>query len=348
MDLIEVDGSRGEGGGQILRSAVAFAVIQGRGVRVSGIRAGREVPGLKRQHISALQVLNRVFGGELTGATEGSSAITFVPGSERSQEVSVDMGTAASVTLVLQAVVPAVALTRSRLRLQLVGGTDVPWSPTFDYFDRVVREAYLKVGIRFQLGASRRGYYPRGGGRVEATIEPCDSLSSLDLSSTMEMPGVELISRCASLPRHVAERQLSSSVGELEKSGLKVVDAKLAQEEADSPGSSILIYHVGAGAFLGADGIGSRGKPAEEVGAETAGRFLRAAESGCALDGNLADMLIPLLALAREPSKVLVPEMTSHLKSGLDLASQFTGCSWSADNKDGALMVMIEPRGGHE
>ena len=162
VEPIEVDGSKGEGGGQILRTAVAFAVIQGKPVRVREIRAGRDVPGLKRQHVSALQVLSKVFGGELTGATEGSSVVTFVPGKGRSQRLSVDMGTAASITLVLQAVVPAVALTRSRLELDLVGGTDVPWSPTYDYYERIVREAFRLIGIRFDITSSRRGYYPRG------------------------------------------------------------------------------------------------------------------------------------------------------------------------------------------
>ena len=142
VDYVVVDGSRGEGGGQILRTAVAFSAILGRPVRIERIRGGREVPGLRRQHVSALQILTKVFGGELEGAVEGSSAVTFVPGRQRLQTLSLDMGTAASITLVLQAVVPAVALTRSHLELELVGGTDVPWSPTYDYFEEVVSPAY--------------------------------------------------------------------------------------------------------------------------------------------------------------------------------------------------------------
>ena len=344
VELTEVDGSRGEGGGQILRTAVAFSVIVGKAVRVREIRAGRDPPGLKRQHVSVLQVLAKVFGGELTGATEGSNTVTFVPGRGGSRKVSVDMGTAASITLVLQAVVPAVALTRSSLELHLVGGTDVPWSPTYDYFDRVVREAYQSIGIRFDTTAARRGYYPRGGGRVSASIEPTESVSSMDLTTREEIPGVRLLSRCARLPRHVAERQISSAVDVLEKSGLKILETNAKEEEADSPGSSILVYSTGAGAFLGADSIGSRGKRAEEVGADAAERFATGARSGAVLDANLADMVLPLLAFAPRPSKLAVPAVTSHLRSGLELAVQFTGCSWSAESRDGAVVVNINPR----
>ena len=344
MEYVQVDGSQGEGGGQILRTAVSFSAIQGRAVRVDKIRAGREMPGLKRQHVSTLRVLAQVFGGDLTGATEGSTVVTFIPGARRLFTLSLDMGTAASITLVLQAVVPAVALTRSRLRLSLVGGTDVPWSPTFDYFERVVRDAYKRVGIEFTLSAERRGYYPRGGGRVTASIEPCASLAPLDLPGEGVVPDVRLASRCGSLPKHVAERQLSATKAVLEKSGFGVASSELFEEQSDSPGSSILAYHLGPAKYLGSDGLGAKGKPAEEVGRETASRFVAAARSGAALDANLADMLIPLLSLAPGPSRVAISEVTSHLQSGLQLAAQFTGCEWSVEEGKGNVVVVVHPK----
>jgi len=345
VEYLEVDGSQGEGGGQILRTAVAFSAIQGRPVRVDRIRAGRDAPGLKRQHVSTLRVLAQVFGGELTGATEGSSVVTFVPGAQRLPSISLDMGTAASITLVLQAVIPAVALTRSSLKLSLVGGTDVPWSPTFDYLDRVVQAAYRTVGIRFNVSAERRGYYPRGGGRVTASIEPCTSLTPLVLTSKGDVPDVRLVSRCGALPKHVAERQLSAAKEVLEGSGIGIASSELSEEQSDSPGSSILAYHLDPARFLGSDGLGARGKPAEEVGRETAARFVAAARSGAALDANLADMLLPLLSLAPGPSRVAIPNITSHLQSGLQLAGQFTGCTWSVEEAKGHAVVAVHPKG---
>ncbi|MDE1854088.1 MAG: RNA 3'-terminal phosphate cyclase [Thaumarchaeota archaeon] len=345
MAFVEVDGSQGEGGGQILRTAVAFSAIKRVPVRVVKIRAGREVPGLKRQHLSALLTLARIFGGELSGAEEGSSAVSFVPGKPRLQELAIDMGTAASITLVLQAVVPAVSLSGSKLSLGLTGGTDVPWSPTFDYFQRVVREGYRSMGIKVDVTSSRRGYYPRGGGRVTASIEPCESVLPLDMTSRSEVTGVRLLSRCAKLPRGVAERQMASASEIISRSGMHIEAADVSEEQADSPGSSILAYSVGAHALLGSDAIGAKGKPAEEVGREAASRFVAMARSGGCLDSNLADMLVPLLALAPGPSRVRVPEVTPHLQSGLHLAEQFVQFEWSVESEGGSALVTLRPKG---
>ena len=312
-------------------------------MKIHRIRAGREVPGLKRQHISALQVIAKVFGGELEGVTEGSSEVTFVPGRQRLDAVALDMGTAASITLVLQAVVPAVALTGSRLDLELIGGTDVPWSPTYDYFERVARDAYARIGIDFKVVSRRRGYYPRGGGQVSASIAPCKEVKPLDLADGQRVQDALLISRCGMLPRHVSERQLASARTEMVKAGYGVSSTELSEEDSDSPGSSVLVYHVGPSKCIGADGIGSKGKPAEEVGREAASRFIAFAMSGACLDSYVADMVLPLLSLAPKASRAAVPRVTPHLLSGLELASQFTQCRWSVEEGEAASIVTVSP-----
>jgi RNA 3'-terminal phosphate cyclase (ATP) len=346
VQYIEVDGSEGEGGGQILRSAVAFSAIKGVPVKVTKVRAGRREPGLRRQHVSTLKVMAAVFGGELTGAGEGSSQVGFVPGAPRSGSLSLDMGTAASITLVLQTVVPAVALTGVKLSLELVGGTDVPWSPTFDYFDRVAREAYGAAGIRFRLEAARRGYYPRGGGMVRAVIEPCDSVQALDLERASASRRAGLLSRCSGLPRHVGERQLAAAVSALRRGGIAVEDESVSEEQSDSPGSSVLAYFADEETFLGSDAIGARGKPAEAVGEEAGMEFAEAAVSGARLDSHVADMLVPLLSLSVRSSKVRIPKVTPHLESGLRLARQFVPFDLSLDEQGGSSVVTVSPLGG--
>lgn len=343
MEFVEVDGSRGEGGGQILRTATAFSVITHRPVRVSRIRAGRKVPGLRRQHLSAVSILAEAFGARLEGAFEGSSEVSFVPGEFRRRSLSVDMKTAASITLVLQSLIPAAALTGNSLQLGLVGGTDVPWSPTFDYLEVVVRAAYRRIGVEFDAEAASRGYYPRGGGRVAASIGPCASLRPLDLPPGEKPRGVVLQSRCAGLPRHVAERQLAAASDVLEGAGIRVLERKVAEESSVSPGSSILASFTGTDVFLGSDAIGAKGVPAEEVGRAAAEKFVQEARSGACLDLNLADMVIPLLALAPSPSRVRVREVTPHLGSGLETAGLFTSCSWSFDPQAGSTVVTVVP-----
>jgi RNA 3'-terminal phosphate cyclase (ATP) len=340
---MEVDGSQGEGGGQILRTAVAFSAILGVPVKVFNVRAGRPEPGLKRQHLSALRVLAQVFGGDLSGGSEGSTEISFVPGVQKLQTFSLDMGTAASITLVLQAVVPAAALTRSGLSLELVGGTDVPWSPTFDYFQNVARPAYSDLGIDFIMKSQRRGFYPRGGGRASVSIEPSDRVVPWNMVG-QSTGSVRVISRCASLPMHVAERQLRAAKGTLEEAGIKVERGDAIEEEADSPGSTLLVWKTGVGTFLGSDSIGSRGKPAEAVGVEAATKFIADARSGASLDTNLADMIVPLLSLAPGPSSVRVPRISSHLRTGLALASQFTSCDYSIVDEGTSWVVDVIPR----
>ncbi|MDG6989111.1 MAG: RNA 3'-terminal phosphate cyclase [Nitrososphaerota archaeon] len=344
MEFVEVDGSQGEGGGQILRTAVAFSAIKKVPVKIARIRAGRDVPGLKRQHVTSLRVLAGAFSGRLEGAREGSPEVSFVPGEPVQERMQLDTGTAASITLVLQAVIPAVALSGARLSLKLVGGTDVPWSPTFDYFQRVAAEGYRAVGISARVEAARRGYYPRGGGEVTAEVEPSRGVVPLTLVSRRAVSSAKVVSRCGGLPREVAERQSAAAAAELSGRGIAVDEAEALDGPSDSPGTSVLVYRAGEGVIIGSDSIGAKGKPAEDVGHEAARGFAAAEESGGCLDANLADMLLPLLSLAAGPSLVKVPALTSHLETGLRLASQFTGCQWKAEREGNGVLVEVDPK----
>jgi RNA 3'-phosphate cyclase len=343
MQLLEIDGSQGEGGGQILRTALTFSVIQSRPVRVSRVRAGRQVPGLRRQHVAALNVLAQIFDGELSGAVEGSSQVSFVPGKMKLRSLSIDMKTAASITLVLQAVIPAAALSGSSVSLELQGGTDVPWSPTFDYFSTVVRNVFAAIGIEFEAKALRRGFYPRGGGRATAIVQPSKGIRQVDLITPPIVHDVRIWSRCGRLPSHVAERQMTAAVSALKAAGYNVNGTDVASDDADSPGSSVLVSALGGGEFLGSDSLGKKGIPAEEVGRTAAESLVGAISAGATVDSNLADMVLPLLCLGGAPSRVKVPKVTPHLETSLAIAKQFTSCSYRQTQADRCWMVEVAP-----
>jgi RNA 3'-phosphate cyclase len=347
MDTLDVDGSYGEGGGQILRTAVAFSIVTHRPIHVVKIRAGREEPGLRPQHVAALEVLRDVSGGSLEGARVGSSEILFSPGKVPRTSLAVDMKTAASMTLVLQAVVPAISLSGSSLTLSLRGGTDVPWSPTFDYFSTVVREAFRRVGVEFDTAASRRGYYPRGGGGTTSVIRPSEGVMALRLVNAPAGQPVLVVSRCGGLPRHVALRQAESAAHTLRNSGFQVGEITITEEASDSPGSSVLLYEVSEGCLIGTDGIGAKGKPAETVGREAAERFVAQRRSGACIDANLADMIAPVLSLSGEASAVRIPSVTSHLRTSFHVASLFESCDYSFDKAGESTILSVRPRRSH-
>ena len=345
--FLEIDGSFGEGGGQTVRIATSFSIILNQPIHVTNVRGARKVPGLRPQHAATLRILRDICGGSLEGCNVGSTEFTFAPGTlENLSPASLDLGTAGSITLVLQALVPAVALSKASLELELIGGTDVPWSPTSDYISTVLGQCLRSIGITFSLEVSRRGYYPKGGGRATARIEPCAEVRALQLTSRRREPSppISIVSRAGSLPRHVAERQVAAAASTLARNGLRAKTTSVHSENSLSPGSSILISCLGDSCYIGSDSIGARGKPAERVGSEAAANFARTFDSPACVDANLADMVAPLLCLAREPSSLVTSQATGHLRTSLQVATQFVEADFSVTALEaGGAQVSISP-----
>jgi RNA 3'-terminal phosphate cyclase (ATP) len=269
--------------------------------------------------------------------------VRFAPGEVLGGRMEVDMKTAASITLALQAILPAVSLSGSALEVEIVGGTDVAWSPTFDYFATVVRPCLALLGMRVELEAKRRGYYPVGGGIVRASVRPCLKVQPLDLTVPGDPPLPSVKSRCGSLPVGVARRQCDSAASRLKEEGLTGATEEVSLEPSDSPGSSVLVASVGGGIFVGGDAIGRRGLRAEAVGSSAAQIYLSALRSGACLDSHLADTIAPLLSMAAGTSRLRVPEVTGHLRTSLHVAELFTGCKCRFDPDGSTTLVSIEP-----
>jgi RNA 3'-terminal phosphate cyclase (ATP) len=338
-----IDGSQGEGGGQILRTAISLSAITGKPVKVTNIRAKRQNPGLRPQHMTGIKILGNLFRASIENMKVGAEWVTFTPSDKfEGGSVKVDIGTAGSIPMILMAVVPAVSLSGNSLQLEVTGGTDVKASPTSDYVKYVVAESYRNIGIRFSVDVLKRGYYPKGGGIVHSSIEPCKVPSTMELRTTRDVAS-KITSVCSNLPRNVAERQISSAIIALEKKGVRCSNYTASIETSTSPGSSILIYSAhDFGPYVGGDSIGEIGKRAETVGVEAAERFLESTLVQAPVDPFLADMLVVPLALAKGSSKYRTARATEHLHTNLQVANKLVGCKYNTELQDKTYVVTIE------
>ncbi|TFF68626.1 RNA 3'-terminal phosphate cyclase [Candidatus Thorarchaeota archaeon] len=344
--MIEIDGSHGEGGGQILRTSVGLSALTMTPVRVINIRAGRKTPGLRNQHIAGIELTGRLVDAETRGLSEGSMEIQFRPRERRAGRFVYDIGTAGAISLVLQAVVPAAAFAPGPVEFEIRGGTDVAWSPPIDYMKNVFAPMVGKLGVNLSIEMVRRGHYPRGGGLVRCHVEPVTKIVVQDLLEFSEIDHITGISHCVRLPHHVAERQAKSAESRLRQKGVTDITIETESYPKDNdphlgPGSGIVIWAESTdGHRLGADSLGARGKPAEKVGNEAAGRLLDSLSTGMAIDPNLGDMLVPYMALSSEEMRIGLTEITGHLKTNLWVVERILGCSAKLEGRLGESGVL--------
>jgi RNA 3'-terminal phosphate cyclase (ATP) len=310
-----IDGSYGEGGGQILRYAAALSAALHLKIKVINIRAKRPNPGLRPQHLGGLKILHNICGGTIEGLHVGSTEVFMDFGEPRSGEYKYDVGTAGSITLIIQNLMPVLAVSKKDITVTITGGTDVKWSPTSDYLRYVFLNNLKLIGIKTEMEILKRGYYPRGGGKVVLRVSSDSIIKSLDIDrKSINYTGV--ISIASNLPRHVAERQIRSFKGFLEKEVTGEKEYKiivLGKEEAFGPGTSILIYSkMENDVFVGGDNIGERGKPAESVGWDAYQKYLEWYRSNASFDPYMGDMIIPFLFLSKGKSRFTVPRLTQY------------------------------------
>lgn len=342
MDLIVIDGSHGEGGGQIVRTAVGLAAYLGVACRVERIRRGRPNPGLRPQHVAGVKALLKVCRGEAEGLRVGSETLTFRPGPLRGGTIEIDVGTAGSIGLVLQTLMLPAAKVPSTLRLLIRGGTDVAWAPPVGYLQRVTLPVLAQMGYRGELQLRKRGYYPKGGGEVLFKAEG-RTLRGLQLLEAGELQRVEGISHASQglAERRVAERQREAAMARLRREGIEA-HIRIEYVSTASAGSGLELWAVFERTVLGANALGERGKRAEEVGNEAAEGLLRQISSGAALDEWMADQIFPFLAVADGDSLVSFPRPTGHFTTNLWLMEQLPvgkTFRWWEDGGRGMLEV---------
>ncbi|MEM2927260.1 MAG: RNA 3'-terminal phosphate cyclase [Candidatus Bathyarchaeia archaeon] len=341
---LEIRGDILEGGGQILRTAIAFSAVIGIPIEVTRIRARRSPPGLRAQHMAAVSAVSELTGARVEGLSMGSQRLLFIPGQPKAGSFSLDIGTAGSVTLVLQALMPIMAFSPGRVSIRLKGGTNNPMAPPFEFLKEVLLPILKRMGFEAELRLLRRGFYPKGGGIVETYAYPLKSLKPLVLTEEARLERIWGFAYSARLPRHIVERMASSATKILEKAGygsfLKGVEFEVLDSLDEgcsiSPGCGIILFaELTNGSRIVGDALGEPGKPAEAVGKEASEKLIKQLETLRPVDRHLADQLVPWIALAQGSSRLSVCELTLHTLTCIEVVRRIGGLGFEVQGSLG-------------
>ncbi|MCK9151305.1 RNA 3'-terminal phosphate cyclase [Methanobacterium alcaliphilum] len=335
--MIELDGSFGEGGGALIRISVALSALSKQPLRIFNIRANRPKKGLAAQHLTAVKSVAELCDASIQGLEIGSTEIVFSPGNLKGGSYDLNIKTAGSISLVLQAFMIPAAFASSPVNISVRGGTDVRWSPPINYLQKVMLPVLEKMGYYMNIDLVTRGHYPRGSGLVKASIKPVTKLKSIELLE-MEIDSIKGISHSVNLPRHVAERQAKSAEKILSRNGWDVDIEIEHSDDSISPGSGIFLWTEG-NTPLGGSSIGEPGKIAEKVGQEAAMMLLNFLNAQAPLDKYMGDQIIPYMAIAGD-SLINVAEYTLHAHTNIHIVETLTGKKFKVMGKLGEKSII--------
>jgi RNA 3'-terminal phosphate cyclase (ATP) len=341
-NLVVIDGREGEGGGQVLRSALSLSLITGRAFRLDHVRARRKPAGLKAQHLTCVTGAAVIGGARVEGAQLGSSTVEFHPREVSTAPQTFEVGTAGSTSLLLQCLFYPLALAGGAF-LTLRGGTHVTFSPSFDYLARVWLPLVRVYGLDATLHLDSAGFFPQGGGSVRAEIQPLTRLTGdLEFAPEERLTQVEVLSTIGGLPLDIARRQNDTAVERLGRSRVRAETEVIAPKVKHSKGSGTLVWaRLENGLVAGESWLGDLGVRAEDVGREASERFLRFIESGGSLDEHAGDQVLLPAALAAagylgEPraTRFTASAVTEHLTTHIAIIQKFLEVEVRVDERD--------------
>lgn len=329
--MITVDGSKGEGGGQILRVALALAAATGKDVKVANIRASRPNPGLATQHAIAVQTLAEVTDGAVSGASRGSTEVVYKAGTSVGGPHEIVVPTAGSLTIILQMLLPLAAASGKAWVFDMKGGTDVLWAPTWGHFADVHVPNVAELGAEVEPAIQERGFYPVGGGAVTVDVA-ASTLRPYDFVDRGDLVRVDGVVATAGLPERVAERCESAARERLLQDLGQGVDLRLTRDVRRGPGkgASISLRAVFERAVLGADAVGKLGMPAEKVGDDAARGLVAEVRGKGAVDVHEADALPVWLALSGGGS-FACRGLSEHARTVLEIVPMFVDVRFEVD-----------------
>jgi RNA 3'-terminal phosphate cyclase (ATP) len=346
QNVVLIDGSQGEGGGQILRSSLALSMVTGRPVCVERIRAGREKPGLMRQHLTAIRAATEVCGARTRGDAIGSQSIEFRPGAIRPGRYTFSVGTAGSATLVLQTVLPALLLADSSSELTLEGGTHNPWAPPFEFLAQAFIPLLNRMGAGVATGLERYGFFPAGGGRFSVSIEPARQWQALELHQRGDITRRSATALVANLDRRIAERERDLFAEKLNwPPDCLHVDASTP---SSGPGNVFIVELQATHVREVFTAFGRLGASAEQVALEAVQEVREYLASDAPVGPHLADqLLLPLALVAWKhglTSSFRVTRLTRHATTAISLLRQFLDTTIAIDRGGDATIISVHAK----
>ncbi len=340
-DYTVIDGSYGEGGGQILRTSLSLAAITGRPLKLVNIRGKRKKPGLRPQHLTGVQACAAVSGAKVADAKLGKQNLTFKPEEISGGFYNFRIPTAGAATLVLQAILPPLWKAKGESSLIVGGGTHVPWSPPFHYLAEVFVPTLDRLGFRCEIQISRWGWYPKGGGEIKASLRSCKPSGSIILDRPFELKRVTGISASSLLPEHIRVRQRRQLLLRFEKAGIEA-EIGLMDVPALNPGSLVFLCAQGGESVAGFSSLGARGKRAERVADEAANALFYFLDSKAALDHYLADQILIYLAITPGAHRFTTSKITQHLLTNIWVIEQFLPVHFEVEGGVGEAGTVIK------
>ncbi|WP_400195025.1 RNA 3'-terminal phosphate cyclase [Candidatus Methanomassiliicoccus intestinalis] len=329
--MLTIDGSMGEGGGQIVRTSMAFSALLDEEITITNIRANRSKKGLRPQHVAAVSAIASICGGELEGAFTGSEELRYSPGDSELQDYTIDVGTAGSIPLVLQACMLAV-LKKPHMHLKVYGGTNVYYSPSIDYCEYVIFPFLERMGYNITLNDFARGFHPQGGGMVDISLSP-GPLKSIDLSCRGELLNEGGICYIQNLPYKIGERLKTVSGADVIQSSNGISD-----------GAGLFLYTEYENTVFGVDALGRKGLSSEKVASMGIDVMKQEINSEGTIDMHAADQLFPYMVLAEGTSRFKVRKISNHLYTLMDLIPKFVDVQCNISDDSGCFLVEVKPQ----
>ncbi len=327
----------------MVRTSIALAALTGTETRLMRIRENRPTNGLSKQHCTAVSAVAEMTGSEVTGNYPGSRELIFKPGSVQKTRIEMDIGTAGSISLVLQAVLLAARNTKEPLELDIRGGTNVMWAPPIDSYQQILFPLMRRMGINASLEILNRGFYPEGGGRVKVRLEPIGDIEPMEVFDIGEFRSVKGLCYIQNLPDWMAEQMISSCTAKLPRD--YDADIEIQRTEGSSKGAGISLVAKYDNSMLGSNVLTSRGHPAKQAGEDVANDLLQEMRAGSTMDVHTADQLLPYMAMAKGRSGFVVSRISKHLLSQMDTLESFLDVRFGVVRKDDGYHFSVSPGG---